>query len=69
MTLSTFIPISIGGWGVREGAALLAFGLFGTPPEDALAISILFGLVYSVIGLFGGVVWMLFGYARRPEPH
>jgi len=69
MTLSTFIPISIGGWGVREGAALLAFGLFGTPPEDALAISILFGLVFSVIGLFGGVVWMLFGYARRPEPH
>lgn len=69
MTLATFLPVSIGGWGVREGAAVVAFGLFAISPADALAISILFGLVYSVIGLFGGIVWMFCGYSRPSEPH
>lgn len=69
MTLATFIPISIGGWGVREGAGLLALGLFAVSPQDALAISILFGLVTSAIGMFGGVVWMFCGYSKPAEPH
>ena len=65
MTLSTFIPVSIGGWGVREGAALLALGLFAVEPSDALAISILYGLVIAAVGVIGGIVWMFFGYTSR----
>jgi uncharacterized protein (TIRG00374 family) len=68
MTLATFIPISIGGWGVREGAALLALGLFSVSPDDALAISILYGLVGAAVGIIGGVVWMFCGYKRAVDP-
>lgn len=62
MTLATFIPISVGGWGVREGAAVMALGLFSVLPGDALAISILYGLVATAVGGIGGIVWMFCGY-------
>ena len=34
------IPISISGFGVREGAFVLFFGLIGVKPEVAAAISL-----------------------------
>jgi len=56
IALAVFIPASIGGWGTREGAAVLVFGLFHVGPEDALGISILYGAAVTVVGLVGGVV-------------
>jgi uncharacterized membrane protein YbhN (UPF0104 family) len=38
------VPISIGGWGVRELTAIFAFGQFGVPASSALAVSVLIGL-------------------------
>lgn len=38
------MPISIGGWGVRELVAVFAFGKIGIPAPSAMAISILIGL-------------------------
>jgi len=38
------IPISIGGWGVRETAMVALFGLIGVPGEAALLLSVLTGL-------------------------
>jgi len=38
------LPISIGGWGVREGAMVVALHGFGLAPQDALLPSVLFGL-------------------------
>ena len=67
MTLATFIPVSVGGWGVREGVAVIVFGLFSVQPGDALAISILYGLVATAIGGIGGIVWMFFGYGSRAK--
>ena len=55
------LPISIGGWGVREGAMVAAFALIGVPAEGILVLSILFGLVAILIALPGGVVWLLSG--------
>lgn len=57
--LITVIPISIGGWGIRETAMVTAFGLIGVPSEGALVLSILVGLVGLGISLPGGLVWLL----------
>lgn len=56
--LITIIPISIAGWGVREGAMVYAFSLIGVPEEGALVLSLLFGLVGMATSLPGGVVWL-----------
>jgi hypothetical protein len=53
------LPVSVGGWGVREGAFVVGFGLFGVSATDALAISLLFGVVSMFAGLPGGLVWWL----------
>ena len=55
------LPISIAGWGVREGAMVTAFGLIGIPAEDALVMSVLFGLAAIAMALPGGVVWLMSG--------
>lgn len=56
--LST-IPVSIGGWGLREGLMVVALGLAGVPAEAALSVSILFGLAQIAAGIPGGVLWLL----------
>lgn len=62
--LITTIPISIAGWGVREGAMVAAFGFIGVAPEHALALSVLFGLINTVAALPGGLVWLGSGNDR-----
>jgi uncharacterized membrane protein YbhN (UPF0104 family) len=59
IVLVTTLPISIAGWGVRESATVIGFGFVGVAPVDAVALSIVFGLVQIVIGLPGGLIWML----------
>jgi uncharacterized membrane protein YbhN (UPF0104 family) len=55
--LIAVVPISIAGWGVREGAMVAAFGYAGLPPSDGLLVSLLFGAGYLVVGALGGLVW------------
>ncbi len=62
--LVTTLPISIAGWGVREGAMVAMFALAGVPTDGALVLSILFGLLTALISLPGGVLWMLSGDKR-----
>ena len=59
--LISMIPVSIAGWGVREGAMIVAFGYAGLPQDQALAVSILLGLVLLGVGALGGLVWVLAG--------
>jgi hypothetical protein len=42
-TLASAIPISIAGWGVREGTLVFLFGAYNVAPDTAFAVSILFG--------------------------
>jgi len=58
VTLISVIPISIAGWGVREGAMVAAFALVGIAAADALVISVAFGLVNVLMGLPGGLVFL-----------
>jgi uncharacterized membrane protein YbhN (UPF0104 family) len=52
-------PVSIAGWGVREGAMVVAFGQVGVSPADALTLSIVWGAVYVLAGIPGGVLWII----------
>jgi glycosyltransferase 2 family protein len=52
------VPISIAGWGVREGSFIAGFGLLGVASSDALALSVLYGLITTLIGLIGGAMWL-----------
>jgi glycosyltransferase 2 family protein len=57
--LITIVPISIGGWGVREGAMMAAMSLIGIPDSTSLVVSVEFGLVMILVGMPGGLVWLL----------
>ncbi|MGY3444330.1 MULTISPECIES: lysylphosphatidylglycerol synthase transmembrane domain-containing protein [unclassified Bradyrhizobium] len=56
--LITMMPISIAGWGVREATMALAFGYAGLIANEGVNISLLFGAVSFVVGVFGGLVWI-----------
>jgi uncharacterized membrane protein YbhN (UPF0104 family) len=49
------MPIALAGWGVREGAMIVGYGLFGVPPAAALAISVAFGLAVLIVSLPGAL--------------
>lgn len=59
--LVSMIPISIAGWGVREGAMVTAFGFVGVAAEDAFVLSVLFGFTVMIVGIPGGILWFLSG--------
>jgi uncharacterized membrane protein YbhN (UPF0104 family) len=61
----TLAPISIAGWGVREGAMVVGFALVGIGEADALVLSVATGLSQIVAGIPGGVLWLVRG---RPTP-
>ena len=52
--LIALLPIALAGWGVREGAAVVGFGLYGVSPETAVTISVAFGLALVIASLPGG---------------
>jgi glycosyltransferase 2 family protein len=55
------IPISIAGWGVREGAMVMAFSYSGLPQADGLLVSALFGIAIFLVGVIGGLLWLVGG--------
>ena len=59
VTLIMVIPISIAGWGIREGAMVVGLGYLGVIPESALALSVLYGLLLLTIALPGGLIWLV----------
>lgn len=59
--LISALPISVAGWGVREGSMVYAFGLIGVPAADALVMSVLYGFFTLAVALPGGLVWLASG--------
>jgi glycosyltransferase 2 family protein len=59
------IPVSIGGWGVREAAVVTLLASHGVAPEMALSLSVTFGLVLVVSSLPGAIVWAVYS-PRQP---
>jgi hypothetical protein len=60
--LVAMVPISLGGWGVRELTFVYFLGLAGVSPEAAFSVSVVYGLVRLAFGAAAGVVWVV---ARR----
>jgi hypothetical protein len=56
--LVAVIPITINGWGLREGAMITAMGLVGVSPADALVVSVLFGTALLLAALPGSIAWL-----------
>ena len=65
VNLFSVIPVSIGGWGLREGLSIFLFSIANINYEQALAASLIFGVVMLMVGLVGGAIWMIFG--RKSE--
>ncbi len=59
VTLATTLPVSLGGWGVREGILTALLGAIGVPVGTALVFSLMFGAGGAVSGLPGLFVWWL----------
>lgn len=59
ITLVASLPVSFGGWGVREGAFVYGLGLIGVPMETAFIISIEIGLLTMLATILAGVPALL----------
>jgi len=58
------VPISVGGWGLRELAVVSLLAAHGLAPERALIFSVCFGLVVLISTLPGAVVWLVYPLPR-----
>ena len=58
LTLISSLPISFGGWGVREGVFVYGLGLIGFPMESAFLLSLQVGLVTLIAPLLLGVPYL-----------
>ena len=56
--LLTLIPLSLAGWGIREGAMIGFFTLLGADKVTVLAMSIVYGLVLIIASLPGLIVYL-----------
>ena len=64
--IAMILPVTVAGWGLREGAAAALFPLIGAPPEAGMAASICFGLVFLASTLPGLAV-LLRDRAATPD--
>lgn len=63
----SFVPITIGGWGLRELAVTMLMGSSGIALEQALFFSVSFGLTAMIGALPGAIVWMCYSPGRHIE--
>jgi uncharacterized membrane protein YbhN (UPF0104 family) len=61
------VPLSISGWGLREGAAAALFPLAGATAAEGFATSVAFGLAFLVAVLPGAVPLLLGSRPREVE--
>lgn len=62
------IPISINGWGVREGALILLLSAYGVPSEQALLLSLLAAGANLLLAVLGGLVVLAdYRYSRTAQ--
>lgn len=53
----SLLPVSVNGWGVREGTMVLGLSVLGVPTATALGASVLLGLGTALATLPGIIVW------------
>ena len=55
--LLVILPISISGWGIRETILIVGLGLLGISKEQAITLSILYGVLLILSSLPGLLTW------------
>lgn len=71
LLMTMLIPISIAGWGIREGAAATLWAIAGLTPEDGVAISVAYGFLVLIGSAPGALVLMErrgLGRTAHPSP-
>jgi hypothetical protein len=68
VTFLVALPISLGGWGVREISIVGLLGLLGVDREAALLLSVELGLVGTLMMLPGGLIWLTMRQNRNVAP-
>lgn len=63
------LPISIAGWGIREGIVIFAFGLLGVAAPIAFGTSLVYALLLLGVGLIGGALWLLDRQVQSAPTH
>jgi uncharacterized protein (TIRG00374 family) len=63
VSLLMVLPISIGGFGVRENSLEFLLRGYDVPSETGVAIALLWGMCTILVGLVGGVLFLL---ERKP---
>ncbi|MFN3825784.1 MAG: lysylphosphatidylglycerol synthase transmembrane domain-containing protein [Pseudorhodobacter sp.] len=53
------VPVTVNGWGLREGAAAALWPLMGVGATSAVAASIAFGIACALAAIAGAMVWLL----------
>ncbi|MCW5207957.1 flippase-like domain-containing protein, partial [Desulfobulbus sp. US2] len=56
--LLTLLPVSLAGWGVREGAMVAFFLLIGAEKSQVLTFSLLYGFVSVIASLPGFIIFL-----------
>jgi glycosyltransferase 2 family protein len=65
IALVASLPISIGGWGVREGAFVYGLGLLGVSPEESFLISVQIGFIGIFSTILASLLAVFFGDTRN----
>jgi glycosyltransferase 2 family protein len=61
------IPLSLGGWGIRESSMVFGLAAFGVSEAAALALSISYGLATAAAGVIGLGFWIAGGRRAAPD--
>jgi uncharacterized membrane protein YbhN (UPF0104 family) len=61
---AALVPVSVGGWGVREVAVTALLDAHNVPFERSVVFSVSFGLILLLAALPGAVVWALYSPKR-----
>lgn len=65
-SLATMLPVSVSGIGVREGSLVVLLAPYGVPAPAAVALGLAWFLMNVIVGVIGGVVYLLSGAAQEP---
>ena len=66
--LLTSLPISFAGWGLREGAIIVALGVYDVPQETALAMSLVYGALHLISAVPGLLLWIIERHRLKSSP-
>ena len=64
--MSMLIPVTVAGWGLREGAAAVLWGAVGLTAADGVLVSVAYGLLVLIGSLPGALFLVRPGTATRP---